>query len=329
MFETANSSFYQQETSIPEMKTIFDILHEAEGVYGARTSGAGFRGTVIGLIDPAYKKSIKAQIDAIYPIKYTEVKDKYEVGFCVTEDGARFIDVEELIMKAILLGAGYATRLYPLTKDKAKPLLEVAGKTITDHIVEKIVQVPEVDEVIFVTNDNFAHQFEEWVELATYDMKFTVVNDDTLFNATRLGAIGDIQFVIEQENITDDLLILAGDNLFEFSLKEFVNFVSEKSSVALAMYKEDILTQLQCSGVAEIDKNSKKMISFEEKPSTSKSNLSVSVFYLLNTQTLPLIKQYLSDALNPDAPENLYLTLSNIKMLTPMCLKGKDMISAH
>src|SRR5699024_4334487 len=168
-------------------------------------------------------------------------------------------------MKAILLGAGYATRLYPLTKDRAKPLLEVAGKSITDHIVEKIVQVPEVDEIIIVTNNKFAHQFEEWVEQANYDMKFTVVNDGTLSNDTRLGAIGDIQFVIEQENVTDDLLILAGDNLFEFSLAEFAKFANEKETDAIAMYEEDNLAQLQRSGVAEIDTDTKKIIGLDRK----------------------------------------------------------------
>ena len=96
MFESGHSSFYQQETGIAEMKTIYDILKDADGVYGARPSGAGFRGAVIGLIDPAYKESIKAQIDAVYPVKYPEIKDKYEVNFCKTDDGARFIDVEAL-----------------------------------------------------------------------------------------------------------------------------------------------------------------------------------------------------------------------------------------
>ena len=96
MFESGHSSFYQQETGIAEMKTIYDILKDADGVYGARPSGAGFRGAVIGLIDPAYKESIKAQIDAVYPVKYPEIKDKYEVNFCKTDHGARFIDVEAL-----------------------------------------------------------------------------------------------------------------------------------------------------------------------------------------------------------------------------------------
>ncbi|ALZ87477.1 hypothetical protein APT62_02955 [Aerococcus urinaeequi] len=226
-------------------------------------------------------------------------------------------------MKAVLLGAGYATRLYPLTKDKAKPLLEVAGKTITDHIVEKIVEVPEIDEIIIVTNDKFAHQFEEWVETTNYDMKFTVVNDGTLSNETRLGAIGDIQFVIDQENITDDLMILAGDNLFEFSLAEFAKFANEKETDAIAMYEEDNLAQLQRSGVAEIDTDSKKIIGFEEKPSTPKSNLSVPVFYVLKAQTLSLIEQYLNEGLNPDAPGNFIPYLIQQKDAYAYVFEGK------
>lgn len=226
-------------------------------------------------------------------------------------------------MKAILLGAGYATRLYPLTKDKAKPLLEVAGKTITDHIVEKIVEVPEVDEIIIVSNGKFAHQFEEWVKTANYDVKFTVVNDGTLSNDTRLGAIGDIQFVIEQENITDDLMILAGDNLFEFSLADFAKFAKENDTDAIAMYEEENLAQLQSSGVAEIDTDSKKIIGFEEKPSKPKSNLSVPVFYMLNAQTLPLISQYLQARLNPDAPGNFIPYLIQLKDTYAYVFEGK------
>ena len=96
MFESGMSSFYQQESGIPEMKTIYDILKDSEGVYGARPSGAGYRGAVIGLINPAYKEQIKKNIDEVYPEKHPEIKDAYEVNFCKTDDGARFVDVEEL-----------------------------------------------------------------------------------------------------------------------------------------------------------------------------------------------------------------------------------------
>ncbi|MGH2064892.1 nucleotidyltransferase family protein [Aerococcus sp. L_4] len=226
-------------------------------------------------------------------------------------------------MKAILLGAGYATRLYPLTKYKAKPLLEVACKTITDHIVEKIVEVPEVDEIIIVTNNKFAHQFEEWVEQADYDMEFTVVNDGTLTNETRLGAIGDIQFVINQLQISDDLLVLAGDNLFEFSLSEFVDFANEKNSDALAMYEEDNLPQLQRSGVAEVQQSNQLIVGFEEKPKEPKSNLSVPVFYVLKSSTIPLIDRYLSEGYNPDAPGNFIPYLIENKDTYAYVFEGK------
>lgn len=206
-------------------------------------------------------------------------------------------------MKAILLGAGYATRLYPLTKDKAKPLLEIAGKTITDHIVEKIVKVPEIDEIIIVTNNKFAHQFEEWVDSANYDIKFTVVNDGTLTNETRLGAIGDIQYVINQKDISDDLLILAGDNLFEFELTDFVSFATENNSDALAMYYEENLDQLKRNGTATFDENS-VVTDFIEKPDNPTYHYCVPTFYVLKERTLPLINQYMNEGNNPDAPGN-------------------------
>lgn len=92
------------------------------------------------------------------------------------------------------------------------------------------MNVSEIDEIIIVSNDKFAQQFEEWIETANYDTKFTVVNDSTSSNETRLGAIGDIQFVIDEENIWDDLMISAGDNLFDFSLADFAKFAKKKEN---------------------------------------------------------------------------------------------------
>lgn len=119
-------------------------------------------------------------------------------------------------MKAIILAAGYATRLYPLTKNQPKPLLKVGNQTILDSIVEKMVAVDELDEILIVTNDKFHTHFEEWAKEATYGIKLTVINDGTLSNEDRLGALGDINFVIEQAKVEDDLMIAAGDNLFGF-----------------------------------------------------------------------------------------------------------------
>ena len=121
-------------------------------------------------------------------------------------------------MKAVVLAAGYATRLYPLTKDQPKPLLEVAGKPIAEHIIRKIEEVDEVDEIFIVTNNKFSEHFSKWVNSFSSSKKITVVNDQTMSNEDRLGSLGDIQFVIEKHNVEDDILVVAGDNLFEFSL---------------------------------------------------------------------------------------------------------------
>lgn len=204
-------------------------------------------------------------------------------------------------MKAIVLAAGYATRLYPLTENQPKPLLEVAGKTILDYIVEKIEKVNQIDEVIIVTNDKFAGHFERWVEAADYSKKLTVINDGTLTNDTRLGAIGDIQFVIEQLNVADDLMILAGDNLFDFELSDFAAYFKQVGTDCITAYREDDVAQLKRAGVIELDESA-RVLSFEEKPEQPRFNYCVPAFYLYKKESLPFIRQYLDEGHNPDAP---------------------------
>ena len=116
-------------------------------------------------------------------------------------------------MKAIILAAGYATRLYPLTKDFPKPLLEVGGKAIMDHIMEKIERVSLIDGIYVVTNHRFYGHFVNWANHSGYAKPIKVIDDKTTSNEDRLGAIGDLQFVMEQEKLEDDLLVMAGDNL--------------------------------------------------------------------------------------------------------------------
>jgi len=202
-------------------------------------------------------------------------------------------------MKAIILAAGYATRLYPLTKNQPKPLLEVAGKSILDYIVEKIEQVDEVDEIIIVTNNKFASHFEEWTDKASYSKQLTVVNDQTLSNEDRLGAIGDIQYVIEQEGIQDDLMILAGDSLFEFALTDFAHYFDEAATDVIAAYPEE-LKQRQRGGSVDINSEG-VVVDFKEK-SENPGQYSVPAFYIFKGEGLPLLKKYLDEGNNPDAP---------------------------
>ena len=128
-------------------------------------------------------------------------------------------------MKALILAAGYATRLYPLTKDRPKPLLPIAGKPIADYVLDSISKSKEIDQVFIVTNAKFTDSFEEWANehnrLKTYNtFDITVVNDNTTSNETRLGAIADIQFVIDKHRVDDDMLITAGDNIYIFDFHE-------------------------------------------------------------------------------------------------------------
>lgn len=225
-------------------------------------------------------------------------------------------------MKAVVLAAGYATRLYPLTKDRPKPLLEVAGKTILDHIVEKMEKVEEINEVIIVTNHKFTTHFEEWAREAAYTKKLTVVNDGTMTNETRLGAIGDIQFVLEQLKLEDDLMILAGDNLFDFELNDFVSYFRKIGTDCITAYLEENDAQLKRAGIVELGDND-KVVSFEEKPAEPKSFYCVPAFYLYEKDTLPLFKQYLEEGNDPDAPGHFVPFLLEKKDVHVYLFEGK------
>lgn len=204
-------------------------------------------------------------------------------------------------MKGLVLAAGYATRLYPLTKNQPKPLLEVAGKSILDHIAEKMAQVEAIDEMIVVTNEKFTSHFEAWAKESNYSKKLTVVNDGTTTNENRLGAIGDIQFVIEQLNLSDDLMVLAGDNLFDFELSDFAEYFQEVGTDLITAYAEENDAQRKRAGIVELDEDS-KVLSFEEKPEIPKSQFAVPAFYLYKEETLPEFKNYLEEGYNADAP---------------------------
>jgi glucose-1-phosphate thymidylyltransferase len=173
-------------------------------------------------------------------------------------------------MKALILAAGYATRLYPLTKETPKPLLEVAGKSILERLLEKIGVIPEVDHVYIVTNSRFSQVFESWVENYTYDRPVTVIDDGTTSNENRLGAIGDIQYAIEKERIEDDLMILAGDNLFDFELCDFARFFEGTNADVITAYRVKDVSMRRRLGIAELD-SSGRVLSFQEKPEEPRS----------------------------------------------------------
>ncbi len=224
-------------------------------------------------------------------------------------------------MKAIILAAGYATRLYPLTENQPKPLLEVAGKSILDHIVEKMDRVEIIDEIIIVTNDKFSNHFKKWAETAMYSKKLTVINDGTLTNETRLGAIGDIQFVLDQLAIQDDLMVIAGDNLFDFELTDFVAYFKKVNQDCITAYYEEDVAQLKRAGIVELSENG-QVVSFEEKPEIPQSNYCVPAFYIYKKESLALFQQYLTAGHNPDAPGNFIPYLIEKKPVQAYLFEG-------
>lgn len=207
-------------------------------------------------------------------------------------------------MKTIILAAGYATRLYPLTKEYPKSLLEVRGKPILGYILDKLEAIDEISEIIIVTNSKFIAQFRRWAKRVKVKKKLTLVDDLTKSNSSRLGAIGDIEFVINKKQIKQDLLIIGGDNLFSEGLGKFLNFsLLHKPSVSIGVYKFKNLKEASRYGVVKLDKNN-QVLCFEEKPRHAKSRLVAMCLYFIPKERLGLIKDYLKTRKKTDATGN-------------------------
>lgn len=203
-------------------------------------------------------------------------------------------------MKAIVLAAGYATRLYPLTLNRTKPLLPVGGQPIIDYIIEGIVKVSEIDTVYVVTNNRFYNDFVKWQKMANFTKEILIVNDGTNSDEDKLGAIGDIDLVINKIGIRDDLVVIAGDNLFGFSLQNFVNFFKIHGT-SIAAYKYPHRDELSHYGLVELNGTS-RVILFQEKPKEPKSDLVAICLYGFPYSKLGLISEYLKSGKNKDAP---------------------------
>jgi len=196
-------------------------------------------------------------------------------------------------MKALILAAGYATRLYPLTKEYPKPLLEVKGKPIIDYIVEKLINISSVDEIYVVTNNKFIRKFSKWAKSVKSFKKITVVNDLTKSNSDRLGSVGDIEFVIKKKKIKDGLLVVGGDNLFNAPLKKFLEFSLEKNPAAsLGLFKLKTKKDASRYGVVELNRRN-KVVNFEEKPAHPKSRLVAMCLYYIPKGCLRLVADYM------------------------------------
>ena len=207
-------------------------------------------------------------------------------------------------MKAIVLAAGYATRLYPLTETVAKPLLPVGARPMIDYLLDRIREVDAVDGVHVVTNHKFADSFLRWAEgHAAAGLQIDVHDDGTTSEAGRLGAIGDIRFVLEQASLEgDDLLVVAGDNLFDYSLTGYADWWRSRGEVsAVALYDVGDLELVKRYSAVELDA-SDRVVGFVEKPEHPETTLVATATYLFHRAHVPLVEQYLAEGNSPDQP---------------------------
>ena len=202
-------------------------------------------------------------------------------------------------MKCLILAAGYATRLYPLTENFPKPLLSVGEKTILDWLVDDIDSLGEVDEYVVISNHKFARHFTEWA--AKKQQKITVLDDGTESNETRLGAVKDIDFAINSLHLDDDMLVIAGDNVLDFSLTRFIKYALSKGESAIMRYPEERVERLRKSGVVSIDESDRVLL-MEEKPVEPKSVWCAPPFYFYTRRAAKMVSEGIAAGCGTDAP---------------------------
>lgn len=210
-------------------------------------------------------------------------------------------------MKVLILAAGYATRLYPLTLTQPKPLLPVAGKPMIDYVLDNLAPITGIDRYYVVTNAKFAAHFQKWADqhhARSASLNFSIINDGSTDDSNKLGAIGDMHLVITRERIDDDLIVVAGDNLFNRTLAAFGEFCRQKQSPVLAVYDVGSLEQIKKYNSISLDAEG-KILFFEEKPKNPTSTLTGIALYYYPRHTLPLIRQYVAEGNNPDQPGRL------------------------
>ncbi len=221
-------------------------------------------------------------------------------------------------MKCLILAAGYATRLYPLTENFPKPLLEVKGKTILDWLVDDIESSGLVDQYVIISNHKFVGYFEKWA--TEKKQNITVLDDGTLTNETRLGAVKDIQFAIDELKLDDDLLIIAGDNVLDFSLTVFIQYALQKKTSCIMRYYEPKLERLKKSGVIVVEDDG-LVINMQEKPEKPQSTWCCPPFYFIVKKDVPMVAKGIEAGCGTDAPGSfiawLYKKVSVYAMRMP------------
>lgn len=226
-------------------------------------------------------------------------------------------------MKCMILAAGYATRLYPLTENFPKPLLKVGDRAILDWLVDDIEAAGGVDGFIVISNHKFAGHFRSWADSRPVSSaSFTVVDDGTSTNETRLGAVRDIQFAMNSLGIQDDLLVIAGDNILDFSLGEFIRYAEDKQTSCIMRYYEPDSLRLHKSAVVEVDADG-RILSMEEKPEEPKSHWCCPPFYFYRKEDARRVAEGIAAGCGVDAPGSFAAWLSAHAPMHAMEMPGR------
>lgn len=223
-------------------------------------------------------------------------------------------------MKCLILAAGYATRLYPLTENFPKPLLTVGDKTILDWLLDDIDACGMVDGYVVISNHKFARHFQKWAE--THRLPITVLDDGTESNETRLGAVRDVQFAIDALELKEDLLVIAGDNLLDFSLTQFVRYAREKKTACIMCYYEPEQKKLVKCGVVETNTED-LVLSMEEKPAIPKSHWCCPPFYYYTQEAAQLVAKGIEAGCGVDAPGSFIAWLATQTPVHAMQMPGR------
>ena len=224
-------------------------------------------------------------------------------------------------MKCLILAAGYATRLYPLTENFPKPLLEVKGKTILDWLLDDIDEAHMINEYIIISNHKFIEHFNKWKENKKLSCKITIIDDGTISNETRLGAVVDINLAIKQLNIDEDLMVIAGDNLLDFSLQTFINYFQKKKDTCIMRYYENNKEKIKKSASVLIDNND-LVLDMVEKPENPNSNWCCPPFYIYNKNAVKKVSIALENGCKSDAPGSFIAYLHKNQKVYAMEMPG-------
>ncbi len=203
-------------------------------------------------------------------------------------------------MKAIILAGGYAKRLWPLTKNKPKQLLSVGGRPMIEYIMEKLEAQKDIDKIIISTNEKFEENFKEWLSGYKSSKDIELVFEPTLSEKDKLGSVGALGYLIKKKNFNEELVIIGGDNLFEFNINDLINYHREKRGNIVALYDLKSIQKAQNYGVAKVDEDM-RIIDFLEKPENPPSTLVSTACYVLSPEGVKSILTYLDKGENPDA----------------------------